>query len=95
MNTLFADCLIHLNPEIYGVEVADHLVMLNIAKGEYYDLDPVAADIWKRLAVAQTAAALRDQLVDAYEGAEEQIDADLQGFLADMLARGMIRVEAL
>lgn len=92
MNALSGDALIHRNPELFGTKVDDHLVLLDSVRGEYYDLDPVAADIWERLAVPQTTAVLRDLLVAAYEGEQDRIEADMLVFLTDMLARGMVRV---
>lgn len=94
MDDIFADRLISRNPDLLSAPVDDHLVLLDSAKGEYYDLDPIAADIWERLAAPQTAVALRDQLVAAYEGEPDLIGADMQVFLADMLARGLVRLES-
>lgn len=93
MDIVSDNCQIHRNSELFGAPVHDHIVLLDSAKGEYYDLDPIAADIWERLAVPQTVASLRQQLVATYEGAPDLIGADMLAFVTDMIARGLVRIE--
>lgn len=93
MDILSDSCLIHRNLELFGAPVDDHFVLLDSAKGEYYDLDSIAADIWERLAVPQTVVSLREQLISTYEGAPDLIAADMLAFLANMIARGIVRIE--
>ena len=36
--------------EQLSTEIDDRGVLMSVSKGKYYDLDPVATDIWRRLA---------------------------------------------
>jgi len=89
------DRIVNRNAEFLSAYVENHLVLFNSVKAEYYDLDPIAADIWEKLSVPQTMSALLDYLVATYEGDRETIGVDMKVFLDNMQARSMIRIEML
>jgi hypothetical protein len=95
MKNMGNDQLITRNSEFFSTNIEDHLVLFCKEKAEYYDLDPIAANIWDRLSTPQTMSGLLDHLVATYEGDRATIEADMKLFLGTMQARDMIRIDVL
>ena len=67
-------------------------VVLSLADGVYYGLDPVGATVWGLLEQPRTVAELRDAVVAEYEVDAPTAEADLLRLLADLAARGLVEV---
>lgn len=66
-------------------------VILSLKTGEYYGLNSVAAHIWTLIQEARTVWEVRDTLLDAYEGIDEETcTAQVLTALNDMLAMELI-----
>ena len=51
-----------------SADLTGEVVILSLQTGEYYGLDPIAADIWNLVQKPLTVAELRDALLLQYEG---------------------------
>lgn len=69
-------------------------VILNLADGVYYGLDPVGAHVWALMAEPRTVAELRDAVVAEFEVDAPTAEHDLLELLRDMAARGLVEVGA-
>lgn len=69
-------------------------VILNLADGVYYGLDPVGAHVWGLMAEPRTVAELRDAVVAEFEVDAPTAEHDLLELLRDMAARGLVEVGA-
>lgn len=67
-------------------------VVLSLADGVYYGLDPVAASVWTLLAQPRTVAELRDAVVAEYDVDAPTAEADLLPLLRDLAARGLVEL---
>ncbi|HEY7767020.1 PqqD family protein [Longimicrobium sp.] len=67
-------------------------VILNLADGVYYGLDPVGAHVWGLMAQPRTVAELRDAVVAEFEVDAPTAEHDLLELLRDMAARGLVEV---
>jgi ornithine carbamoyltransferase len=67
-------------------------VVLSLADGIYYGLDPVGATVWTLLEQPRTVAELRDAVVAEYEVDAPTAEADLLRLLADLADRGLVEV---
>ena len=67
-------------------------VILNLADGVYYGLDPVGAHVWALMAEPRTVAELRDAVVAEFEVDPPTAEHDLLELLRDMAARGLVEV---
>jgi len=86
------DAVIVQTPGQLVAEVEGELVMMSLEQGEYYGLDAIATDIWRRLAQPVRVVDLVHQLTDAYEGDPDVIAADLCRFLTALAGKGLVEV---
>ena len=78
--------------DILSAEIGGEAVMMSIEKGAYFGLNPVATRIWDLLEQPKNIAELIQTITDEYEVSAEQAAEDVQGFVADMLARGIAQL---
>ncbi len=68
----------------------DELVMMDIHKGKYFSLDPVATHIWDLLEKSLTVDELCVLLMEEYEVEEEQCRKDVVEHLGEMVKLGLV-----
>jgi hypothetical protein len=66
------------------------LVILDLAKGEYFSLDAVGARLWSGLDAGQTVEQIAQEVVAEYEVTPEHAIADLVALGDDLVARGLM-----
>ena len=70
--------------------VGDETVILDLASGTYYGLDPVGARMWQLMTDEQTLAAICDTLLDEYEVTREALEGDILRLTEELLAKGLV-----
>ena len=93
MPSIAAQSRVHRKPDIVSAEVNGELVAMSIPLGEYYGLNPIASDIWQRLAEPVTVARLIQDLTESYEGDPAVIESDVQVLLESFAAKGLLIIE--
>jgi len=66
--------------------------MLNIQKGKYYVLDPIASRVW---GLIEHPCAVRDlvvTLVEEYDVEEKKCQNDVLSFLNELYAKGLVSI---
>jgi len=63
--------------------------MLNIRTGDYFYLDPVAADIWMHLTAGGTEDEIVAAIAQAWEVEEERVARDVAELLVDLRDAGV------
>ncbi len=71
--------------EQVSCEIDDETVILSLRTGEYYGLNPVAAQIWQLLQEEQTVADVRDALLREYDVDEGTCTEQVFAVLREML----------
>lgn len=79
--------------DLLEADINDELVGLDPARGNCFGLNAVAKDIWRSLERPQSFDELRAVLLGEYDVSEEQCTAELQEFLREMAAKGLIASE--
>jgi Coenzyme PQQ synthesis protein D (PqqD) len=74
-------------------QLGDESVMLDMASGYYFGLDPVGARIWQLLSEASSFAEIVGRLVQEYDVTPEQAESDLVRFVEELKANGLLTVE--
>ncbi|OJX67153.1 PqqD family protein [Magnetospirillum sp. 64-120] len=87
------DSKLRRTPNLLSTEVEGGLMMMNVDRGEYYGLNPVAQDIWNRLEQPVAAGLLIEQLVSGYDGDAQAITREATAFLEQLLECGIIMAE--
>jgi hypothetical protein len=75
-----------------SVEVEGEAVILSLADGVYYGLDPVGARVWQLMEQPRTVAELRDAVVAEWEVDAPTAERDLLALLADLAGRGLVEI---
>jgi hypothetical protein len=81
--------IISRHPDMLSAEIGGEAVMMSIEKGAYFGLNPVATRIWDLIEQPKTVAELIDVINEEYDVEPAQCEADVQGFVADMIERGI------
>ena len=68
----------------------DELIVLDLAKGEYFALDDIGARLWSGLLRGNTIEQIARDVVEAYDVNLEQAAADLQCLTEELLAKGLL-----
>lgn len=71
----------------------DETVVLNLADGMYYTLDPVAARIWELVQDDRTVGDIESALLAEFEVEPERCREDLARLLGELLELELIEVE--
>ena len=74
--------------------VNNELMMLNVEKGAYYSLDPIAANIWELIEAPVSVETIVQALQARYAVSLEECQADVLTFLEKLLENGMIELDA-
>src|SRR5579871_2187794 len=75
-------------------KVAEALVMMNSASGQYFELGEVGGRIWDLLETPQNLEALCAQLGREYCVAPEVCRSDVEAFLNDLAERGAVSLQS-
>jgi hypothetical protein len=75
-------------------EVGNELVILDVASGSYFGLDPVGTRIWQLLSAGMCLADAAEVLVGEYEVERSQLEHDLVILAEKLLAQGLVEPRA-
>jgi Coenzyme PQQ synthesis protein D (PqqD) len=84
--------IISRSPSVLTAEVDGEFVMMSIEQGQYFGLDDIGSDIWKRLDSPCAFADLIDRLVADYNADRASIAADVRSLLERMAERDVVRL---
>ncbi|MBL6938498.1 MAG: PqqD family protein [Alphaproteobacteria bacterium] len=88
--TVTLDTMLRRDAGIYYAAIGSEGVMLNVNAGLYHGLNDVGVRIWELLETPQTAAQIRDRLVDEFEVERQVCQAAVLDFVGELLERGII-----
>ncbi|MAY20108.1 MAG: hypothetical protein CL955_05775 [Erythrobacteraceae bacterium] len=77
--------------EVVAREMGGEMVLLDLASGQYFGLDPVGMRVWELLSESpQTLAQLCDVIEAEFEAPRGQIEADLLELASELNKQGLI-----
>lgn len=80
---------------VFAREFEGEIVLLDLARGDYYGLDAIGARLWTGLMAGSTTAEIAAQIGPEYDVDAGVIEQDLRTLVEDLLAHGLIEaVEA-
>jgi hypothetical protein len=92
--TIGSETMIARNNSLPAATVDDDLVILNIARQSYVGLDAIGRAVWDELAEPQRVDAVCRTMATRYADTSGALHADVEAFLGEMLAEGLIVVAA-
>jgi hypothetical protein len=81
---------VKVSTEVIARQVGEENVMLDLAKGAYYGLDPVGARIWQLLEEGKALEEVCDAMTAEYEVPREDIERDLLALVDNLVANGLV-----
>lgn len=81
------------NNETISGRLQDELVMMDLEKGKYFSLNPVATHIWDLLEKPLSIDELCGLLMEEYEVGEEQCCSEVGEVLEEMVRLGVVLKE--
>jgi hypothetical protein len=84
--------IISRSPSVLTAEVDGEVVMMSIEQGQYFGLDDIGSDIWKRIERPCSFAALIDGLAVDYDADRATILADVHSLLLRMAEQDVVRL---
>ncbi len=65
-------------------------VMMSIERGEYYGIGGVGSRVWELLEQPVTLATIVTTICAEFDVAEDTCQADMESFVADLVANGLV-----
>ncbi|MBK5105697.1 MAG: PqqD family protein [Burkholderiales bacterium] len=76
--------------QVLARQVGDETVMLDLANGTYFGLDPVGARIWQLLREGRTLEEVCEAMAGEYEVTRDDIERDVMSLVEELANRGLI-----
>ncbi|MBE0625927.1 MAG: PqqD family protein [Burkholderiales bacterium] len=76
--------------QVLARQVGDETVMLDLANGTYFGLDPVGARIWQLLGEGRTLEEVCEAMAGEYEVSRVDIERDVMSLAQELAHRGLI-----
>ena len=76
--------------QVMARTVGDETVILDLASGTYYGLDPVGARMWQLMSEGQPLAAVCETMLDEYEVTREALEGDILRLTEELRAKGLV-----
>lgn len=77
--------------QVMARTVGDETVILDLASGTYYGLDPVGARMWQLLADGKSLGEVCDVMFGEYDVARDVLEADAVRLLSELCGRGLVQ----
>jgi len=85
---------VNIPMQVMARQVGDETVILDLASGTYYGLDPVGARIWQLIAQGRTLAQVCEAMLAEYEVTAADIERDLMALVQTLLDKNLLAAEA-
>jgi hypothetical protein len=79
--------------QVMARQVGDETVILDLAGGTYYGLDPVGARIWQLMGEGKPLGEICDTMLDEYDVSRDALQHDVLELAGKLLERKLISVE--
>ena len=76
--------------QVMSRQVGDETVILDLASGMYFGLDPVGARIWQLLTEGHQIEAVVSTLLSEYEVPEDKLRQDVNTLVNELVSRGLV-----
>ena len=80
-------------PQVMARLVGDETVILDLASGTYYGLDPVGARIWQLIAEGKALAGVCETVLEEFDVSRETLERDVLQLTQELSAKGLVKIE--
>jgi hypothetical protein len=75
---------------VFAREFDGELVLLDLARGDYYGLDAIGARLWHGLVAGRTVADIATEIGTEYEVEDATVRADLLALARELVEKGLV-----
>lgn len=86
-----SDC-VTIPPQVMARLVGDETVILDLASGTYYGLDPVGARIWQLMVEGKALASVCETLLEEFDVSRETLERDVLHLTSELRAKGLVSI---
>jgi hypothetical protein len=83
---------ISIPPQVMTRTVGEEVVVLDLATGTYFGLDPVGARIWELMGEGKTLYEICDRMLQEYEVTREELERDTLRLAEELNGQGLIQI---
>lgn len=81
-----------VSSSVYARAFGEEVVLLEFGKGEYFGLDAIGAEIWRRLEAGDPLGAVADHIVTAYEVTREEALRDIVELVVELRSHDLVTI---
>jgi hypothetical protein len=86
------DCVVQRDKDIIAAEADQDIVMVSIAKGNYYAVSDMAREIWEAIDRPKKISDLIEDLTATYNVERHLCEEETLSFLEDLRTEGLLQV---
>lgn len=79
-------------PQVMARQVGDEQVILDLASGTYFGLDPVGSRAWELLSAGKSLADVCETMLEEYDVTRATLEADVLTLVQTMIERQLVSV---
>lgn len=79
-------------PQVLVNQIGEELVILDLASGTYFGLNPVGAQIWQFLSAGKTLAETCKAMVENYDVSPSEIERDMVHLINELLSKNLVQI---
>lgn len=83
-----------ISEDVVAREVGAETMLLDLASGTYFGLNPVGGRFWQLLEEGRSAMDARNVLLEEFDVEADLLDADLAALLDEMAGKGLVAAAA-
>ena len=76
--------------QVMARTVGDETIILDLASGTYYGLDPVGARMWQLMSEGNSLNSVCDSMLGEYEVTREALEGDIRRLTEELQAKGLV-----
>lgn len=80
--------------QVMAREVGNETVILDLANGTYYGLDPVGARIWQLISNGDALSSISETLFREFEVTREVLEQDINHLVRELADKGLIALSS-
>lgn len=80
-------------PQVLANQLDDEIVILDLASGTYFGLNPVGAHIWHFLSEGKSIAETCKAMVDQYDASPSEIERDVVNLTNTLLSKKLVQIQ--
>ncbi len=81
---------VSIPPQVMARTVGEETVLLDLASGTYFGLDPVGTRIWQLISEGKTVAAVCDNMLAEFDVSRDTLEADVMHLLGELRDKGLV-----